>query len=134
MTLKLYKDKKIKNYKIKTYLKNICFDPSFNKTLHQLNIRRKSSINFTALEIVNNKFFSMTFKNVYVERFSKCKDSIISFKFKYLLNIIGELNNNISLNSKILNKFLENNVFNSQEIVTRSYLMTTKITSHISKN
>jgi hypothetical protein len=134
MILKLHKDKKIKNYKIKTYLKNICFDPYFNKTLNKLNIKRKASINFTALEIVNNKFFSMTFKNVYVERFSKCKDSIISFKFKYLLNIIGELNNNVGLNSKILNKFLENNVFNSQEIITRSYLMTNKITSNISKN
>jgi hypothetical protein len=134
MTLNLYKTKKIKNHKIKTYLKNICFDPNFNKSLENLNIKRKSSINFTALEIVNNKFFSMNFKNVYVERFSKCKDSIISFKFKYLLNIIGDINSNAELNSKILNKFLENNVFNSQEIITRSYLMTNKITSNISKN
>lgn len=134
MVLKLHKSKKLKNYKIKNYLKNICFDPAFNKTLNTLNIKRKSSINFTALEIVNNKFFSMTFKNVYVERFSKCKDSLISFKFKYLLNIIGDLNNNLGLNSKILNKFLKNNVFNSQEIITRSYLMTNKITSNISKN
>lgn len=134
MILKLHKNKNVKNYKIKTYLKNTCFDPSFNRMLNKLNIKRKASINFTALEIVNNKFFSMTFKNVYVERFSKCKDSIISFKFKYLLNIIGDLNHNVGLNSKILNKFLENNVFNSQEIITRSYLMTNKITSNITKN
>lgn len=134
MTLKLHKINKIKNHKIKNYLKNICFDPYFNRTLDNLNIKRKSSVNFTALEIVNNKFFSMTFKNVYVERFSKCKDSIISFKFKYLLNIIGDLNNNVGLNSKVLNKFLENNVFNSQEIITRSYLMTSKITSKLNKN
>jgi hypothetical protein len=125
-------NKTYKNFKMKSYLKNICFGNDNNlQKLKNKNFQRKKSINLTSLEITNNRFFSISFNNAYIERFSRCKDLLLGVRFKYLLNIIGDLNTNVDLNIKKINKVLDGGSFNAQEIVTKSYLITNKNISNI---